>query len=76
MSKEEIPGAKGPNPGKEKFRKSTKMIQDILENWDSHTSAIAVMAKTTRSFYLALIKEGFTEKQALEIVSNRGPFGK
>lgn len=77
MSKEgHIPGAKGPNPGKEKFRKVDKNIQDLMENWEKCEMAVMVSAKTTRAFYLALVKEGFSEKQALEIVANRGPFGK
>lgn len=42
-------------------------IKQITENWVAHVEAIALTARLTRAKYLALVREGFTEAQAIEL---------
>jgi hypothetical protein len=49
---------------KEELKEQMKMIYEVLG--DSDTGR--VIAKMFRNLYLGLIKEGFTEEQALQIV--------
>ena len=42
-------------------------VADMRKNMDSMMAGHALLAKLLRAKYLALIDEGFTEKQALEL---------
>lgn len=42
-------------------------IRQITENWAAHMEGITLGARLTRAKYLALLKEGFTEAQAIEL---------
>ncbi len=42
-------------------------ILDIVNNMDAHIRAILIRSKLCRAYYMGLVKEGFTEMQALEI---------
>lgn len=44
-----------------------QMIQYLKDNWVAHLESTALGARMTRARYLALVKEGFTEAQAIEL---------
>jgi len=48
----------------------------ILERFAENDKLVSQLAKFVRKLYLALVNEGFTEEQALNIISKQGMFGK
>ena len=48
-----------------------KTIDDTLKNIDVYAKGQEVQAKLCRAYYKALIKEGFTEDQAVSICAGR-----
>lgn len=47
-------------------------IKDMWEVMDHQIKFYEVQSKMLREYYNALIKEGFTNEQALELVKNHG----
>lgn len=45
-----------------------QLIKSITEDWAAHLEWTTLDARMRRAKYLALVKEGFTEPQALELV--------
>lgn len=43
-----------------------------MQDWAELIGTVVMMAKATKSFYDALVKEGFTPVQALDIIKARG----
>jgi hypothetical protein len=43
-------------------------VRAINENWAGHVEFHRTMARVARVKYLALLKEGFTEEQAMQLV--------
>ncbi len=48
-------------------KEARSAIAGMAQNMDMHLGAIFVKAKLCRGYYMALIKEGFTEQEALEL---------
>jgi hypothetical protein len=44
-----------------------KAFRNIREGWAEHLEFTEILAQMTRAKYLALVKEGFTEAQAIEL---------
>lgn len=42
-----------------------QLMRSIAENWAAHLELAALNARMSRAKFLALVKEGFTEEQAL-----------
>jgi hypothetical protein len=51
----------------EERREFAEAVSGIIKNMDLHISVQLTRAKLCRAYYLQLIKEGFTEQQALEL---------
>jgi phenylacetate-coenzyme A ligase PaaK-like adenylate-forming protein len=66
-----IPGTNPPNKRKEALNEMRSFVKDVIENWDAYREHLEFQAKSAKAFYDSLISQGFTEKQALEIVKNR-----
>lgn len=47
-------------------------INDFMETFESTLRLIGVAVKTQKSYFDELVKEGFTEEQALEIIKVHG----
>lgn len=47
-----------------------KALRDMREGLAWHLEYLAIQAQLTRAKYLALLKEGFTDKQAIELCKN------
>lgn len=47
--------------------KLAMLVREMRENVAAHIEIVQLNAKVTRSKYLALVAEGFTEQQALEL---------
>lgn len=44
-----------------------RMMDDAQENWPMRLQIWALQARETRAQYLAYVKEGFTDAQAIEL---------
>lgn len=44
-----------------------QLMKSIAENWAAHLEWMTLDARMKRAKYLALVKEGFTEVQAIEL---------
>lgn len=53
------------------MKEATQAIKDVLADWENYAIYLYFQAKSTKEFYDALLEQGFSEKQALEIVKNR-----
>ncbi|KKM65234.1 hypothetical protein LCGC14_1493380 [marine sediment metagenome] len=49
-----------------------RMVSNIKERFEATVEFIAIQAKLFRASYEALIDQGFTEDQALDLVKARG----
>lgn len=67
----DINGTNPPDPKKENFQQNKKFIKNMLENWEEMTFLLNFEAKKLRTLYLALMEQGFTKEQALEIVKTQ-----
>lgn len=47
--------------------KMAKAVRELLDNWPAHLEFIRFQAKETRARYVALMAEGFTESQAIDL---------
>lgn len=43
------------------------MMQEFLDNWPLHKAQMAFVAKTRKATYDALVAEGFSPEQAIEL---------
>ncbi|MGK5020734.1 hypothetical protein [Janthinobacterium sp. LB2P10] len=48
-------------------RAMRRSLADLLDNWPMQIEIIAWKAKESRAKYLALLREGFTEDQAIKL---------
>ncbi|WP_085829049.1 hypothetical protein [Clostridium massiliodielmoense] len=49
--------------------------KEMIENFEIYVEAYKMAAKYEKAYYDELVKEGFSEQQALEIIKHQGAFG-
>ncbi len=48
----------------------SEAMTEMLNNLDIHVGAVLMKTKLCRAYYMGLVKEGFTKKEALELCKN------